>query len=112
MHAIRKICALALLLPAISALAGEDAPASLLKQTKVSEADARAAALARVPGGTVKSHDLEKENGRLIWTFDIAAPAVPGLTEVHVDAKTGKVVAVGKESPAQEAKEAKTEKGR
>jgi len=84
--------------------------ADLLNEARVGEAEARAAALARVPGGTVKSRELEKENGRLIWTFDIATQASRGLTEVHVDAKSGRVIAVKKESAAEEAAEAREEK--
>ena len=85
-------------------------PNELLKEAKVTEAQAQATALAKVPHGTVKSSELEKEHGRLIWTFDIAPPSARGVTEVHVDAKTGKVISVKKETPAQEAKEAKAEK--
>ena len=80
-----------------------------MKEAKVIEA-ARETALEKVPHGTLKSSELEKEHGRLIWTFDIAQPSVPGLTEVHIDAKTGKLVAVKKESPAQESKENKAAK--
>jgi uncharacterized membrane protein YkoI len=81
----------------------------LLKQARVSEAAARATALARVPGGTVKSHELETESGRLIWTFDIATPAAGGVTEVHVDARSGRVIAVKRETSAEEAAEASEE---
>lgn len=106
MKAMRRIGAAALLLSSLSALAAEP----LMKEARVSEADARASALASVPGGSVKSRELEKEGGRLIWTFDIARPPVRGMTEVHVDAKTGKVIAVKKETAAQEAAEAKAER--
>jgi hypothetical protein len=108
MNAIRKIGAFALGLSAIAAVAAQSAD-PLAKQAKVTEAQARAQALAKVPGGTVKSHELEKENGRLIWTFDIASPHEAGVTEVHVDAKSGKVIAVKKETPAEEANEAQAE---
>jgi uncharacterized membrane protein YkoI len=110
MNAMRRIGALALLSSAISLAAAQPASHPLANEARVTEAQARAKALARVPGGTVKSHELEKENGRLIWTFDIAVPRTPGVTEVHVDAKTGKVVAVKKETPAEEEKEAKEER--
>ena len=43
-------------------------------------------------------------------SFDIARPSVKGVTEVQVDAKTGKIVLVKKETRAQEAKELKAEK--
>src|ERR1041385_3492072 len=53
---------------------------------KVLRADAQRVALAKVPGGTVKEAELEKEHGRLIWSFDIARPGSTTITEVHVDA--------------------------
>ncbi|HEY4416971.1 MAG TPA: PepSY domain-containing protein [Verrucomicrobiae bacterium] len=84
--------------------------AKLLAQAKVSEADAQAIALAKVPNGTVKEGELEKENGKLIWSFDIATPDTKDITEVNVDAITGAVVGMDKESPESEAKEAKEEK--
>jgi uncharacterized membrane protein YkoI len=62
-----------------------------------------------VPRGTVKSSALEKEHGRLVWSFDIAQPTTQDLTEVQVDAKTGKVVSVEKETSAKEAREQKRE---
>jgi uncharacterized membrane protein YkoI len=86
--------------------AATDSPAALQAQAKVSEADARTSALARVPNGTIKSSELEMEHRRLVWSFDIANPASKGITEVQVDAKTGKIVSVKKETAAQEAKEA------
>ena len=59
---------------AASTNAAEESQAVLKKQTKVTEAQARSTALARVVNGTVKSSELEKENGKLIWSFDIATP--------------------------------------
>jgi uncharacterized membrane protein YkoI len=50
---------------------------------------------------------LEKEHGRLVWSFDIAQPSTQDITEVQVDAKTGQVVSIEKETPAKEAKEQK-----
>jgi uncharacterized membrane protein YkoI len=73
----------------------------------VTEQDARATALTKVPQGTIKSSALEKEHGRLVWSFDIAQPTTQDLTELQVDAKTGKVVSMEKETPAKEAKEQK-----
>ena len=43
--------------------------AALQAQAKVTKADAQQMALAKVPGGTVKEGELEKEKGRLIWSF-------------------------------------------
>ena len=72
---------------------------------KVTEAEAQKTALARVPGGSMKSSELEKERGKLIWSFDIATPKSRNITEVQVDAKTGKVVSTQTETPADQAKE-------
>ena len=103
--AIRNVFAFSLWLAALCA--GTAQASDPLKEARVAETDARATALARVPGGSVKSHELEKEHGRLIWTFDIATPGAGGMTEVHVDAKSGRVIAVKKESAAEEAAEAR-----
>ena len=86
--------------------AGTDST-TLAKEARVTESQARETALRKVPHGTIKSFELEKESGRLVRSFDISQPSVPGVTEVHVDAKTGKVIEIKKESPAQEARESK-----
>jgi len=84
--------------------------AKLMAMAKVSQADAQATALAQVPNGTVKESELEKEHGKLIWSFDIATPGTTDITEVNVDAMEGKVVSTEKEKAEDEAKEAKGEK--
>jgi len=86
--------------------------ARLLAQAKVSRADAEKTALAKAPGGTVKEGELEKEKGRLIWSFDITTPGTQDITEVHVDALTGEVVAVETESAAEEGKGKKASKAK
>ncbi len=42
----------------------------------------------------------------MIWSFDITTPDAKDITEVNVDAMTGDVVSVEKESAESEAKEA------
>ena len=79
--------------------------AALQAEAKVSRDDALKTALARVPDGTVKEAELEKEKGRLIWSFDLATPDSKDISEVAVDAITGELVSVEKETPEQEAKE-------
>jgi uncharacterized membrane protein YkoI len=49
-------------------------------------------ALARVPGGTITEAELEEEDGRLIYSFEIKVAGKSGKDEVHVDARTGEVV--------------------
>ncbi len=80
-------------------------PAATAKQAKVSEEAARRTALAKVPGGRIETAELEHEHGRLVYSFDITAPAASGVTEVQVNAMTGAVVSVKHETAAQEAKE-------
>jgi len=58
--------------------------------------------------GTVRSKELEHEHGRWIYSFDIST-GKRKITEVNVDAYTGKVLAVDVENPAKEAKEARDE---
>jgi len=86
-------------------------PADLAAQAKITREQASATALAKVPKGVVKSAELEKEHGRLVWSFDIARPSTPGVTEIQVDAVSGKIVSMEHESANKEAKEAKAEKG-
>ena len=74
-------------------------------KAKISKAAATKTALAKVPGGKVKDSELEEENGKLIWSFDIATKGSKDITEVQVDALTGDVVAVHQETPAEQAKE-------
>jgi hypothetical protein len=79
-------------------------------KAKVSKEDAQRTALEKVPGGTVKEGELEKEKGHLIWSFDIAQPGTSDIKEVQVDAINGQIVSVTTESAKDEAKEAKKEK--
>lgn len=77
---------------------------------KAPKADAGKTALAKVPGGTIKEAELEKEKGKLVWSFDITTPDTKDITEVNVDAITGDVISVEKESAESEAKEAVEDK--
>ena len=86
-----------------------ESQASLRKEAKVSEAEARKTALAAVPGGKVQSHELEREKGSLIYSYDIKVAGKPGVEEVHVDAINGQVVAHEHEDAKAEAKEKKAE---
>ncbi len=94
-----------------SAMAAENA--ALLKEAKISEAKAREIALKQAPG-TVKSSELEKEKGTLVWSFDITNAKGGGITEVLVSALDGHVVETkaetAKDEAAEKAKEAKEAK--
>jgi len=71
---------------------------TLLTRAKVTDEAARAAALARVPGGRVVGAELEEEDGLFIYSYDVKVEGKEGVEEVHVDAVTGKVVKVEHES--------------
>lgn len=84
--------------------------AKLATQAKVSMKTARATALAQVPGGKIQAAELEREHGKLIYSFDIRVPGKSGIDEVQVDAINGVVVSIAHESPNAERKEARQEK--
>ena len=86
-----------------------ESQATLQKEAKISEETARATALKEVPNGTIKSSELEREHGKLIYSFDITVPGKTGIDEVNVNAIDGSVVAKQHETPKMEKKEAAQE---
>src|SRR3954469_13103172 len=56
-----------------------DIPDSLGKHAKISEVDAAKTALAKVPNGKISSMELERENGKLIYSYDIKVPGKSGI---------------------------------
>jgi uncharacterized membrane protein YkoI len=84
-------------------------PDSLVKAVKISEAAAAETAQKRVPKGTIASVELERENGKLIYSYDMKTKGKSGVDEVNVDAVTGKIISVAHESPVTEKKEAAAE---
>src|SRR5689334_9205034 len=87
----------------------KETQADLQKEAKVSEADARATALKEVPNGTVKSVELEREKGKLIYSYDITVAGKTGVEEVNVNAADGSVIGKMHESAKTEKKEAAKE---
>ena len=114
MHSIRRtalelaILGSILLAPLETVAAPE---AAIPSHPKVSESAARATALAQVKGGIVQSSELEREAGKLVWSFDIERPGSKDITEILVDANTGRIVSKKQETPAEQAKEAQADKG-
>ena len=88
----------------------QETQAQLRAEAKVTQAAAEKTALAKVPNGKIKSSELEREHGKLVWSFDIAMPHSKNITEVQVDAKTGKIAAVEIETPKNQAKEKAADK--
>jgi hypothetical protein len=89
--------------------ATRDQQAKLQAKAKISRAAAESTALSRVPGGSIKQAELEQEKGKLIWSFDVAVPTTADITEVNVDALTGEVLSVEKETPTEQEKERQAE---
>lgn len=83
-----------------------DIPANLAAKAKISESAARATAIAKVPGATVQAAELENENGKLLYSYDLKVAGQSGIQEVQVNAIDGSVIGVEHESPAAVAKEA------
>ena len=71
-------------------------------KAKITMEEARRTALARVPGGQITSEELEKEHGKLIYSFDLKVNGKSGIEEVNVDANTVKILSVEHEGPEQE----------
>lgn len=87
--------------------ADENSQANLMAQAKITKADAEKIALKKAKG-TVEDAELEMENGKLVYSFDIRNKKGT-ITEVQVDAKNGKIVSVEEEDVAKEAAEKKKE---
>jgi hypothetical protein len=84
----------------------------LVKQARVTKHQAKKNALTRVRHGVIKCVALQKESGVLIWSVDIAQPPKKNLTDVWVDATTGKISAVEIETPITEKKEVAEQKAK
>src|ERR1044072_5412968 len=83
----------------------KEIPEALAKKAKVTEEAAAKVAMARVPKGEIQTVELEEENGKLIYSYDIKIAGKSGIEEVGVSAVTGKIVAYEHETPADERKE-------
>jgi uncharacterized membrane protein YkoI len=82
---------------------------ALAAQAKITLDSARTIALQRVPHGSVASEELERENGHLIYSFDVKVENKSGIQEVNINALTGRVLGVHHEGPAAERKEARAD---
>jgi uncharacterized membrane protein YkoI len=77
---------------------------------KISKDSAKAVALSKVPAGSkVRSSELEREKGTVVYSFDIKVPKQSGVEEILVSAIDGSVVSQEHESPKKEKAEKKAE---
>lgn len=83
-----------------------ESQAALIREAKITKKAATATALGQVPGARVKSSEIERENGKLIYSFDLKVKGKSGIEEINVDALTGAVVAHEHENARAEKKEA------
>jgi hypothetical protein len=91
-----------LTLPAWGSDQSKASQAALSKEAKITMEQAQKAALAK-EAGKIQEKEIEREKGRLIYSFDIKM--ADGIHEVNVDAMTGEVLEDTVESAAAEAKE-------
>lgn len=62
----------------------------LVRQATITREQARATALQKVPGA-IQEEEIEKENGTLVWSFDIKDSSGK-IFDVKIDATTGAVL--------------------
>jgi uncharacterized membrane protein YkoI len=83
--------------------------AQLEKEAKITMEQARALATKTVPGATIQAGEIERENGKLIYSFDMKTQGKTGIDEVNIDAMTGTVIGNQHETPKAERAEAKAD---
>jgi uncharacterized membrane protein YkoI len=83
--------------------------AALQKEAHMTMTDARALALKTVPNATIQAGEIEREGGKLIYSFDMKVPGKSGIDEVNIDAMTSKLVSHQHETPKDERAEAKAD---
>jgi len=84
---------------------------NLKSVAKISKDSARTIALSKVAAGSkVRSSELEREKGTVVYSFDIKVPKQAGVEEILVSAIDGSIVSQTHESPKQEKAEAAKEK--
>jgi uncharacterized membrane protein YkoI len=86
-----------------------ESQAALEKEAKITMADARALAKKTVPGATIQAGEIEREGGKLIYSFDMKTAGKSGIDEVNIDAMTGAVIGNQHETPKDERAEAKAD---
>ena len=62
--------------------------------SKITKARAERIALTKVPGGSIRSAELETARGQRFWSVYIAKPGAKNAKEIRVDATSGQILAV------------------
>ncbi|MBV9107478.1 MAG: PepSY domain-containing protein [Verrucomicrobia bacterium] len=72
---------------------------------KITKSRAERIALTKVPGGSIRSAELETARGQRFWSVYIAKPGSKNAKEIRVDATSGQILAVQTERPEDQAEE-------
>jgi uncharacterized membrane protein YkoI len=75
---------------------------------KITKEQATKTVLEQFKDATIQESELEKEGGKLIWSFDLKVGNA--IKEVWVDAKTGKIIKTEEETAVKEKEEQVSEK--
>ncbi len=78
MKNLTMVCAILFAALFGTACFAKDTQSDLQKHAKMTKEQATTIGLAKVPNGAVKEAELEKEKGKLVWSFDIATPRYEG----------------------------------
>jgi len=76
--------------------------------SKITKEQATKAVLEQFKDASIQESELEKENGKLIWSFDLKIG--DAIKEVWVDANTGEVIKAEEESEVKEKQELVSDK--
>ena len=71
----------------------EDSP-GLLAQATITDAAARAVALERFPNGQIVDAEIDEDDGRVMYKYQLRLASERRGVDVDIDAKTGAIVAV------------------
>jgi len=104
-HSCRFSCLVVALAIASAAplFASEQSQAKQAGNIKKSQAEQ--IALSKIRGGTIRSVELQVANGKHFWAVFVAKPDKKNAKEVHIDATSGKILAVQTEKPGDQAEE-------
>jgi uncharacterized membrane protein YkoI len=83
--------------------------AQLEHEARITMAQARALATTTVPGAKIQAGEIEREGGKLIYSFDMKTQGKSGIDEVNINAMTGAVISNLHETPKDERAEAKAD---
>jgi uncharacterized membrane protein YkoI len=88
----------------VSSASAQSKEAQMLREVKITMAQARQTALTRIPGN-IEMGKLEREKGKLWFEFEIHKAGTGAEAEIHIDAVTGEVGEIKEEGGSGSTKE-------